>query len=354
MRNKILSVVTATYNDEKYIESAVKSILLQSYCDFEYIIVDDASTDNTIEVLSTINDDRVRVIRNKEREGPGGARNRAIELAQGQFIAIMDGDDYSHPDRFKLQMDFLRKKPEILYLGTGVEMIGKSEDKFIRNEIKPSTDGAIKWMLLYKSPIIHSTSIGKKEIINQVKRYDPSLLRCQDVDLMRKIAKVGKFANLPEILYKYRIRENNDLQTMFLYGKPYARKVHTNYIGDLLRSKFNENVINFFWSVRYPINDDLPVEGRNAIIYQSLAILFFLYEEFHEMHGLSKEEEDFIQNDVLVWFSKLINKSDKYNDVINIFLKDENFRSYNGNNLFIKFLRKLLSSYVSKKKVLLL
>ena len=331
-----LSVITATHNDGNYIQEAVASILNQAYGDFEYIIVDDASTDQTTEILRSIKDERVTILRNERKAGPGAARNRALEVSRGEYVAIMDGDDISHPERFHIQLDYLNAHPDISYLGTGVKVVDKETGSFIRNELKPLTDGAIRWMLLYKSPIIHSTNIGRRDMIIQSGCYDERLLRSQDVDLMRKIARIGKLANLPDILYTYKVRSGSTLDKMNDFAKPFVQQVHSTYMNDLLKTDFDLALGKFVWSMRYPIPDDFPDVDHDDVVFRGIGMLFNLYAEFRQRYDLSNDELRFIQKDMLHWISRMASKSENYSDLLETLLRGENLSNLEPGSYLLK------------------
>jgi len=336
MMTPILSVITATHNDGLYIQEAINSILEQTFSDFEYLIVDDASTDATLSILTRFKDKRLSIIHNDQKMGPGAARNRALEEATGEYVAVMDGDDISHPERFQMQMDYLVTHPNIIYLGTGVRMISKEDGQFIRDEIKPLTDGAARWTLLHKSPIFHPTSIGRRDLINKAGNYAEDLPRCQDVDLMRRISSSGELGNMPDILYTYRTRTGSAQNKVVEFGKPYVQRVHSTYISGLLEGRFDPDIIKFLWSVRYPIHNDFPSHNHDDIIVSAISALFALYHEFLKGYNLSAEEKAFIQKDLLIWISKVASKSENYTMLLDNLLKPENLTNLRRSNSLIK------------------
>ena len=175
-------------------------------------------------------------------------------------------------------------------------------------------------MLLHKSPVIHSTSIGRRELIKEVGFYDGELLRCQDVDLMRKISITGTLANLHEILYTYRVRCGIDHKKMVKFAKPFAQFVHTKYMNDLLDHTFDKTHLDFIWSIRYPIKDEIPSSNIDVFLFDAVAVVFALYDKFRKVYELSADDLEFIQKDLLVWIAKISSISKNYSKILDILL----------------------------------
>lgn len=200
-----ISVIMPTYNNEKYLEEAILSILNQTYSNFEFIIINDASTDSTSEIVLKYQklDNRVVLISNDVNIGSGGSRNKGLKVARGEWIARMDGDDTCHPKRFEIQMDCLLNQ-DIIYLGTGSEIWDKGTGKFVTKFQEPLTHGSIAWKYIYATAFTHASTIGRKDVILKAGGDNSIYRRCQDVDLGRRLIFMGKCANLPDILYTYR------------------------------------------------------------------------------------------------------------------------------------------------------
>ena len=123
----LVSVVMPAYNVEKYVEEAVHSILAQTFCDFEFIIVDDGSTDRTHDILRSFSDPRIRLIFNEKNEGNYPARNRGCRLARGKYIAVMDADDVAMPERLEKQVKYMEEHPDVLACGTAYRLMGRNK-----------------------------------------------------------------------------------------------------------------------------------------------------------------------------------------------------------------------------------
>ncbi len=191
-----VSVVTSVYNGEKYISACVQSILDQSFEDFEFILLDNGSTDGTSELLDRIDDPRVRVI-HQENLGIPQSLNKGIHLACGELIARLDADDVSYPDRLERQVKFMDANPDHVLCGGGYE-------RWINGCLSPQTvplplnDDDIRSCLSRYNPIAHSAVVFRKDAFLKAGGYDRHLRFSQDYDLWIKLMKIGKACNLDE------------------------------------------------------------------------------------------------------------------------------------------------------------
>lgn len=203
-----ISVVLSTYNEETYIEKSVRSILNQSYPYFELIVVNDGSTDNTLNILKSIVDERL-IILDKENSGLPDSLNYGIQRAKYDWIARMDGDDIAEPTRFADQI-------EAIHDGLGV--IGgqyraiDSEGKYISNNLstKPLTSFRCKLeLILGRSPFAHPTVLIRKDLIKEFGGYDTNFKAAQDVELWMRLAPSTNMINLDKQVLNYRFHNNN-------------------------------------------------------------------------------------------------------------------------------------------------
>lgn len=212
----MISVIMSVYNDENNLAFAIESILNQSYKDFEFIIINDSSNDNSKNIILDFQkkDKRIVYLENQKNEGLAKSLNKAISISKGKFIARMDSDDICMMDRFKIQIEFLENNTDIDVLGTGAILIDK-ENKKIGNVLMPRTDKEIKKVLIYKNSIIHPSVIIKKYVLIELGGYNPSFLKAQDLDLWVRLANNGKnFYNLQEYLINYRVDLNKSYSTI--------------------------------------------------------------------------------------------------------------------------------------------
>ena len=196
----LISVVMPAFNEERWISESIQSILDQSFRDFELIIVDDGSTDKTFEIASSFEDPRVKVYR-QENMGPAAARNKALSLVKGQYIALQDADDRSKPERLEKQYNFLENHKEYVAIGVAADYIDK-DGVFVYQhnhpEIIPSD-----WNWI-EPPVIHPSVMLRIQALKAVEGY-PDIPVSQDTLFLYEISKQGKISNLSLSLYEYRI-----------------------------------------------------------------------------------------------------------------------------------------------------
>lgn len=195
----LISVIMPVYNCQQYVYEAVQSILNQTYAGFELIIIDDCSTDDTVKIISSISDSRIRLIVKEVNSGYTDSLNLAIGLAKGDFIARMDGDDISMPRRFEIQLGALAQNPNVILCGGAIKIIGS--DRILRH---PEQHDDIKLKLCFSNSLFHPTVMARKEILLQ-NPYDKNFEPAEDYDLWTKLAFKGELLNVGEILLHYRV-----------------------------------------------------------------------------------------------------------------------------------------------------
>jgi glycosyltransferase involved in cell wall biosynthesis len=202
-----ISVIMAAHNEGNFLENSIESILNQSFSDFEIIIVDDCSTDSTPNILNKFqNDKRIIILKNTSNLGASISRNKALQKAKGKYIAIMDADDVSLPERLQKQYDFLEANPDIFLVGSGAQYINEKGEKM--NTIRvPYNKKEISVLLPKKNVFIHSSILfhntGKYF-------YREKFFYSQDYELFLRLLSDGKkMVNIPDILIQYRIKENS-------------------------------------------------------------------------------------------------------------------------------------------------
>lgn len=198
------SVVMSVFNGDRFLSEAVDSILGQSVSDFEFIVIDDGSTDRTALILDSYqkNDPRVRVY-HQENRGLVESLNRGCAFARGKYLARMDADDVANRDRLLWQTDFMEKHPEIGVLGGAVEFIDvKGASMGI--SVNPTKDHQIKKAMRGGCPLWHSTVLMRKNVLTSVGGYRKLLIDAEDCDLWLRIADRAQLANLQAVVLKYR------------------------------------------------------------------------------------------------------------------------------------------------------
>jgi glycosyltransferase involved in cell wall biosynthesis len=205
-----ISVITSVFNSEKYIEESIDSILNQTFTDFEIIIINDGSTDNTSEIIQKYTDPRIKFINYKDNQGVLIRSKEAISLANGKYIAIQDADDISMPLRLEKQLNFLNENNTIFCVGSWAEKIDLLGSFIGIWNFPPLSHRDIVFMLisLSKCPIINPSSFFRRDGYFDVGGYSPdnSIRFAHDIDFWtRSIIQGKKLANLSDILIKYRV-----------------------------------------------------------------------------------------------------------------------------------------------------
>lgn len=223
MKNPQISVVMPVYNGEKYLSQAINSILTQSFKDFEFIIIDDNSTDNSLKILNQFakTDKRIIILRNKENLRATKTLNVGLKKARGQYIARMDADDWSYPNRFQRQFKFMEKHPDIGVSGSTIEICNK--DLKVKNLRRyPLDDASARKIIFRYSPFAHPVTFWRKDMLDKVGGYNEAIPLSQDYELYFRIGKICKFGNLPDTLLKLRTHEDSSSIIRGRYQEQFA------------------------------------------------------------------------------------------------------------------------------------
>jgi len=203
----VISVVMSAYNTARYLRESLDSISNQTFRDFDFIIIDDGSTDDTLKILREYEsrDPRFKVI-SRPNTGLTKALNEALSHARGEFIARMDADDVALPDRFEKQLAYLRLHPECVLLGSRVELIDPFSLRIGLGDYMKLSHEEIDAMLLQGKggSVVHPSCMMRRAAVERVGGYKAEYNNSEDLDLFLRLAEVGKVANLPDVLLKYR------------------------------------------------------------------------------------------------------------------------------------------------------
>ena len=196
----------SVYNGERFLRNAIKSILKQTFYDFEFIIVDDGSTDNSFEIIRSYLDPRIRFMKNDTNIGLSRSLNKGLALSTGQYIARMDCDDISLPQRLEKQTNYLDLHPEIGICGSWIKLLDSTGETVWK---VPSEDPQIRCQNLFTTSIAHPTAMMRKCLLVQNNlRYDESFEYAMDYDFWVRSSEVTRLANLEEVLLLYRIHSD--------------------------------------------------------------------------------------------------------------------------------------------------
>ena len=198
-----VSVLMPVYNGEKYLREAIDSILNQTFSDFELLVINDGSADGTVDIISSYDDRRIRLVHNHRNLGLINTLNRGLELASGRYIARMDADDISEPDRIRLQVVFMDSHPDIGLCGTWFQFMGTNI--IIKHPIEHDK---IKIKLFADTAFAHPTVMFRKSVLKNVNPfYDPAYAHAEDYEFWIRLAQVTTTANIPQVLLHYRLHE---------------------------------------------------------------------------------------------------------------------------------------------------
>ncbi|WP_166924408.1 glycosyltransferase family 2 protein [Flavobacterium poyangense] len=221
-----ISVIMPVYNAADFLTESIESILKQTFANFELIILNDKSTDNSLEIISKLqrNDSRIIIINKEINVGPANLRNEGLTLAKGDFIALMDADDIALPTRFEKQIAVLKNNPEIGVCGTWFTFFGSKKNKLIKHSEKPD---AVKIAFLHSCAIGNPTVMLRKKVLGNAK-FEHEYVPAEDYDLWSRLSARTAFYNIPESLLDYRQHDNNISKTKIDNVNRSVRKIKIN------------------------------------------------------------------------------------------------------------------------------
>lgn len=206
MKNPLVSVIITAYNEERHIAESLESLIQQTYPQLEIIVVDDCSTDTTASIVETMRkqDSRIRLIRLQKNLGQSAASNVGIDVSTGGYIARLDADDISLPDRINVQVDFLLNHPDVVMVGGQCRLIN-ADGKVLAYQSFPLTHKQIYRALFVMNPILHPTIMINRRHLPEGKIYYHSAYElANDLELVFEAAQYGKLANVKDVVVLYR------------------------------------------------------------------------------------------------------------------------------------------------------
>lgn len=304
-----ITVLMPVYNTkEEYLREAIESVLNQTFGDFEFLIINDGSTNNAEEVILSYKDARIKYVKNEQNLRLIKTLNKGLELAKGEFIARMDADDISLPTRLEKQIEFFEKHPETDVLGTWFEWFPKH--KIVKTS---TTDKEIKeCMLVNSNDIGHPTVMFKKSLVEKFNtKYNENCLHVEDYALWLSLIDKANFANIQEVLLKYRIHGSNICKTSGVGQSLNVQKIMTEAQGKFFgvdNEKMIETVNKLIQGEK--INSSELEEINNfALLVQTKAeekgfgCEFELDREFYK-YALKQCKKD-LKFYKILWFGKL-------------------------------------------------
>lgn len=252
--NKLVSVVMTVYNTQDYLTEAIQSILNQTYTDFEFIIIDDCSTDHSLQIAMDFQnkDGRIQVHHLQKNMGIANARNAGIELAKGKYIAWMDSDDISMPERIEKELTFLESNPQISVVSSNAKLVN-TYGEIIGEVCMPQTQKMIEWVLCFTDPIINPATMVRSEIYKIAGGYrnlaeNKSEFFPEDFDLWVRLIHKIEFYNLQDYLLLLRKHEQNITKTLAPSILVNSIKVCGWYLESLNSPKIKASDAELLWN----------------------------------------------------------------------------------------------------------
>ena len=236
MTSPAVSVIMAAYNGAALVTETLESVRAQTFDDFEVIVVDDRSTDDTLDVLRSFDDPRIRMIAAEANQGPVRTRNRAFAEARGRYIAALDQDDLCRPERFARQVAYLDAHADTVLIGSGTSVL---MDGTVQPSALPpvSTPFVIEWLLRIMNPLVWSSVMLRAEPARTLDPFTrPDILYAEDFDLYHRMGKLGRIARVDDDLLLYRSHSGGASQrftdTMMASATRVLSEAHADQLGD--------------------------------------------------------------------------------------------------------------------------
>jgi len=201
------------YNAARYVADAVRSVLSQTYHDFELLVIDDGSADASAAIVAAFADSRIRLVRNDQNMGLSQSLNRGLALARGSLVARQDADDLSEPMRLERQVAYLDATPEVALVGAWYRKVDDA-GRCLGERTLPTGDAQLRWAMLYYCPFVHSAVTFRPECVRAVGAYDERFRYGEDFDLWSRLAHRHRMANVPEFLVRYRVSHTSMTATL--------------------------------------------------------------------------------------------------------------------------------------------
>jgi glycosyltransferase involved in cell wall biosynthesis len=251
-----VSVIMPSYNHEKYVAEAVRSVLCQTFNDLELVIVDDCSSDGTVNEIKKFNDPRIRFFRHENNQGVSVARGKCLEISRGKYIASISSDDVFMPDKLERQVEFLDKDPGIGALFSRAKIIDDDgndfadKDHFYYSIFKQENRSRHEWLnrFFYKGNCLCAiSSLVRKKDIEKIGFYDKRFAQLGDLDLWIRLCMEHDIHILPEELVKFRVRHN---EANASGNRPEAQErtrwEYTHILGNYLKIKDPKMLLKIF------------------------------------------------------------------------------------------------------------
>ena len=266
MNDPKVTVLMSAYNGARYLRDAIESILGQTFTNFEFLIINDCSTDRSGEILRGFRDPRIRIINNEKNIGLTRSLNRGLTQARGQYIARLDADDISHPERLAKQVRHLDAYPEVGLLATAWETIDEGEN-WLGISGKGLHSEAIYYTLTFCNFTVGPDVMYRRDLVMDLGGYDEAVRFAQDYDLWTRISRLAKVDHLPETLIKKRCRPDNISSRLKAEQTEYSNR------------SFKSNLATLMDDARYKADEVMPIR----VFHREQRYTKFTYRTLREL-----------------------------------------------------------------------
>jgi glycosyltransferase involved in cell wall biosynthesis len=288
----LISVVMPVYNGEKYLLDAIESILTQTFTDFEFIIIDDGSTDHSLEIIESYakRDQRIKIVINKGNLGLAKSLNIGIGISRGEYIARMDADDISLPGRFTAQVQFLQANPSMDVVGSWAEVIDENGHPVGIAMRYPASSLACCWNAFFNPPVAHPAVMLRRTVFADGDLYDGSRVAIEDYELWSRLNLKFRFSNLQKTLLQYRRHASSTSRSNFAFQSRSSLDISRRAVSSYLGKDVPLDVIRLVKA---------PYRSITAATYRaSISVLWQLYHKFHAENSLAPPDLVYINFDV--------------------------------------------------------
>lgn len=285
----LVTVLIPVYNRPDIVK-AIESVINQTYDNLEILIMDNASTDETVDAIKAIKDDRIRLVINEVNLGQTGSMNRGLDLAKGKYIARLDSDDIALPTRIEKQVQFMEEHPDYALCGSWVQGIDEEDRlQFVVNT--PTTDKGLRFIQTLFCGMYHPTAMMRTATLRANKiYYNKNIKIAEDYDMWGRILKFGKGLNLGEVLVYYRRSSQNDSRIHADIARKEAKDIRIrNIINDVKNESLRNDLLKEI---------DLEEKEKKSLL-EAIKIKSILMEYFHKTFDKDDPDYNVIRSNVI-------------------------------------------------------
>lgn len=338
-------MILPVYNAERFVKEAVTSILQQSFGDFELIIINDGSNDQSENIIKSITDPRIIFINNKINRGLIYTLNKGIQLAKGDYIARMDADDISDLTRFSKQVRFLDEHPSCAVIGSAFQPVDENNNPTMASVQRPIWPSTTEWFMIIGCPLAHPSVMYRASLAKKIGGYDPNYIHAEDYELWTRLIKLGDICSLPETLIRYRTGHRDRVSEKYYTEQiKLSNQIGTNYYFDHFGKQMKFSVSQILQN-----NNDINDFDKNNVCLQ----LFFAYQQLLQKYNLEGEAKKELDSHVFYYLKIISNQIVNKKYMIKVSKHPLDIRSYNKTELFLfQLVNRILIRGKKTKKVI--